>query len=192
MNKEMVEAFKVLLGRVERTGMDKLMDFIDKSDFYTAPASTGYHLAKEGGLLEHTMNVYNRLVDKYQNDPYWKEVLKDVPYESIILVSLLHDAAKIFTYVPEMKNVKVDGKWEQIQGYKFVEKIPLPHGAKSCFIVERYIKLSMQEYVAIYHHMGAYISSDGWNTLGNAIEKYPLVLALHQADMEASKIIEKG
>lgn len=192
MDQTKIEVFKELLGRVKRTGIKDLADFLDKSDFYKAPASTHHHLAYEGGLLDHSLNVYNRLVDKYQNDPFWKEELKDVSYETIIIVSLLHDLAKTYVYVPDVKNVKVDGKWEQVPCYKFDEKIALPHGAKSCFIAERYIKLSMQEYIAIFHHMGAYCDSSQWNTLGAAMEKYPLVLALHQADMEASKIVEKG
>ena len=48
---------------ITRDGADKLLDFLEnKSDFFTAPASTRFHGACEGGLLRHSLNVYECLV----------------------------------------------------------------------------------------------------------------------------------
>lgn len=57
----MVEKFEKLLTSVKREGMDRLLEFIRKSDFYKAPASTRFHSCHEGGLLEHSLNVYTCL-----------------------------------------------------------------------------------------------------------------------------------
>lgn len=62
MNRETnIEQFEELMSAIERPGIDKLMDYIRKSDFYTAPASTKFHLSCKGGLLQHSLNVYEAM-----------------------------------------------------------------------------------------------------------------------------------
>ena len=60
----MEQEFLGLLQRVNRSGIDDLIKFIKKTDFFKAPASTRFHGSKEGGLLEHSMKVYEILKQK--------------------------------------------------------------------------------------------------------------------------------
>lgn len=187
---------------MKREGVEELLNFIRGSDFYTAPASTRYHLAEEGGLLKHSLHVYDCLMKKKEN-PVWKEALSDVSDDTFILVSLLHDLCKTYFYGEELKNrktydeekvkaanprtVKRDANgefiWETVPAYVVDDKYPLGHGEKSVFFIMQFVKLTMLEIAAIKHHMGAYCDSSQWNTLGQAYEKYPLALALHESDL---------
>lgn len=192
----MKERFEKLLLSVNREGMDKLMEFIRKSDFYTAPASTRFHGAFEGGLLEHSLNVYDCLDKKTSGSEHniWKGLLNTdkISNDSIVIVSLLHDLCKTYYYTTKMRNKKNEsGAWVQVPFYTVDDRIPYGHGEKSVMMIEEYIKLLPVERYAIRWHMGAYEPKENWNTLGLAMEKYPLVLALHEADMEATYLMEK-
>lgn len=209
MSNENVCRFEKLLQGVKREGVKELLNFIRGSDFYTAPASTRYHLAEEGGLLKHSLHVYDCLMKKKEN-PVWKEALSDVSDDTVILVSLLHDLCKTYFYGEELKNrktydeekvkaanprtVKRDANgefiWETVPAYVVDDKYPLGHGEKSVFFIMQFVKLTMLEIAAIKHHMGAYCDSSQWNTLGQAYEKYPLALALHESDLEATYLLE--
>ena len=189
----MTREFESLLNEVERDGMDRLIDFIRKSDFYTAPASTRFHGSYEGGLLEHSLNVYKRLQEKMTTDPIWIQVAEKKGYtrENYIVSALFHDICKTYYYAIELRNKKIDGKWEQVPCYTVEDKIPLGHGSKSVFMIEEYMKLKPCERYAVRWHMGAYdVTSGEQYTLGEAMELHPLVLALHEADMEATHIVE--
>lgn len=208
-NSQDINTFESLMSEVKRDGIDNLMNFIRKSDFYTAPASTRFHLSEEGGLLKHSLHVYECLNAKL-SAPMWKDILKNVSRESVLLVSLLHDLCKTYYYTADFKNqktydpekvsnanpsaVKHDAKgdfiWETVPAYTVDNKYPLGHGSKSVVFILQYIKLSMEEITAITYHMGAYCDSSQWTELGQAYDKYPLALALHQADMEATHILE--
>lgn len=208
--KKNIEEFESLYTKyiLPRDGTDKLLEFIRKSDFYTAPASTRFHLSEEGGLLQHSLNVYHCLMNKTSN-PTWADILKDKE-GTIACVALLHDLCKIYFYEKELKNTKsydpkvvasFDGKgvkhdakgdyvWTMAESYTYNNRFPLGHGAKSVFFIQQFIKLSIEEIACIYWHMGAYCDSKQWNELGDAYEKYPLALALHEADMEATYMFE--
>ena len=118
-NQANIERFESLLTSVNRPGIDKLLDFIRKSDFYTAPASTRFHGDREGGLLEHTLNVYDCLVGK-KNSGVWAEKLKEYSDESLILVALLHDLCKTYMYGSELKNKKVFAPYSPFNTESFV------------------------------------------------------------------------
>lgn len=204
-----IKKFESLFSEIKRDGADALLGFIRKSDFYTAPASTRFHLSCEGGLLEHSLHVYECLNNKL-SAPLWKDVLKDVSRETILIVSLLHDICKTYYYVTDYRNQKTydadvvskakpkdvkhdlkgDFIWETVPCYTVDNKYPLGHGSKSVIFILQYMKLTMEEMTAINHHMGAYCDSSQWNELGQAYDKYPLAMALHQADMEATHILE--
>ena len=206
---EMILRYEELLEGVSREGIDRLMDFIRKSDFYTAPASTRFHGDYDGGLLEHSLSVYERLVDKEHN-PIWDGVFQGIDVDSFVVVALLHDICKTYFYGKEMKNQKTydeekvknaerwqvkhdnngDFIWETVPVYVVDDKIPYGHGEKSVMMVEEYIKLKPVERYAIRWHMGPYSGQQDWNTFSAAITKYPLTLALFEADMEATYIIE--
>lgn len=197
---ENIERFERLLRSTNRDGIENLIDFIKRSDFYTAPASTKYHSCHEGGLLQHSLNVYDRL----------KENLKDSVYEefnvteaNIIIAALLHDLCKSYYYGTEIKNKKVyseHGKksdsngrfdWVSAPAYVVDDKIPYGHGEKSVMMIEEFIKLEPVERYAIRWHMGFTEPKESWNTLGIAIRKYPLILAIHMSDLEATYLLEK-
>ena len=190
MKENTLERFEKLLTETGRYGIENLIEFIRKSDFYTAPASTRFHGCHEGGLLEHSMNVYDILSTKRNEDSLWCESLKNIGEDTLVISALLHDLCKTYYYTTELRNKKVDGQWVQVPFYTVDDKAPYGHGEKSVMMIEEYIKLKPIERYAIRWHMGAYEPKELWNTLGSAMEKYPLVLAIHEADMEATYIME--
>lgn len=201
-NQANIEKFEAMLTQYNRPGMDKLIEYIRKSDFYTAPASTRFHSCHEGGLLEHSLNVADCLLKKLDN-PVWADILNEVGQESIIISALLHDICKSNFYVVELKNKKVysdHGKksdsngrydWETVPGYTVDDKIPYGHGEKSVMMIEEFMKLKPVERYAIRWHMGCTEPKENWNTVSLAIKKYPLVLAIFEADLESTYIIEE-
>jgi len=176
--------FLDLCSRIDRPGIDKLMDWLQSSDFYTCPASSRYHGSHPGGLLEHSLNVYDELVRLLKCYP---EV--EVPEETAIIISLFHDICKVNMYIAERRNRKNEsGQWESYDAYSIKEKFCYGgHGSKSVFILQSYIKLTPQEAVAINCHMGAW---DGNKDVGNAYEQYPAAWLLHVADEAATYIKE--
>lgn len=187
---EKIKRFEELLLSTEREGIEKLLEFIRKSDFYTAPASTRFHSCHEGGLLEHSLNVYDCLTAK-RNNPIWKTIFDEIPESSLIVVALLHDLCKTYFYTVEMRNKKVDGVWESVPFYTVDDKIPYGHGEKSVMMIEAYMKLTSQERYAIRWHMGWSEPKESYNALGGAIKKYPFVWAVHESDNEATYLLEK-
>ena len=212
MNNELIERYESLLKSTNRDGIDKLIEFIRKSDFYTAPASTRFHNCHEGGLLEHSLNVYDCLYNKVKSTDVFKKALSDSAKEfwdtdefekTIVIVALLHDLCKMFMYEVEMKNKKIysdhgskkdnQGRydWESVPGYTVNDRVPYGHGEKSVMMIEQFITLTKEERFAIRWHMGFTEPKENWNTLNAAIRMYPLVLAVHEADLEATYVLEK-
>lgn len=176
---------------ITRDGADKLLDYLtNKCDFFVAPASTRFHGSFEGGLAQHSINVYRCLKD-YLERPRVKELYKlSYTDEQIAIVSLLHDMCKIDCYKTEMRNVKNEyGKWESVPFYKFDDDLPYGHGEKSVYMISGFMRLSREEAMAIRWHMGFSGTEDN-NLVGKALEKYPLAFALATADMEASYFLE--
>ena len=212
MNNELIERYESLLKSTNRDGIDKLIEFIRKSDFYTAPASTRFHNCHEGGLLEHSLNVYDCLYNKVKSTDVFKKALRDSSKEfwdtdefekTIVIVALLHDLCKMFMYEVEMKNKKIysdhgskkdnQGRydWESVPGYTVNDRVPYGHGEKSVMMIEQFITLTKEERFAIRWHMGFTEPKENWNTLNAAIRMYPLILAVHEADLEATYMLEK-
>lgn len=188
----MIKKFEELLLSTKREGVEALLEFIRKSDFYTAPASTKYHSCHEGGLLEHSLNVYECLKEKRKN-PIWEKALSDIPEESFIISSLLHDLCKCFLYTVDYRNKKNDetGVWEKVPFYAIDDKMALGHGEKSVMIASKYIELTSPELFSIRWHMGWSEPKENYNALGKSMSKHPLVLALHEADQEATYLLEE-
>ena len=176
---------------IKREGSDKLLEFLSSgSDFFTAPASTRYHGAHEGGLLEHSLNVYDCLCDILAR-PRMKEVYGlEYSAESIAVVALLHDICKVNFYKVSTRNVKDEnGKWTTVPYYTIEDTLPYGHGEKSAYIVSAYIRLTREEAFAIRYHMGFSGTEDPGN-VGRALEMFPLAYALVCADMEAAFLME--
>ena len=179
----MKEEFKALLKSINREGMDNLIAFIDKTDFYKAPASTRFHGDYEGGLMEHSMKVYEILKAKVKHASVEIEVSED----TLKIVALLHDICKVNFYKVDYRNAKNElGVWEKVPYYTIEDTIPYGHGEKSVMMLTEYIKLTSEEKYAIRWHMGFTEPKELYNTLGAAFKKYPLALLLHEADLEAS------
>ena len=195
----LVARFEAEMSKVHRPGVDKLMDYIRKSDFYTAPASTKYHLCTESGLLQHSLNVLDALRGQLTRDPATGDyeyrlagcVVDTVPEESVIVMALLHDICKTYFYAVSTRNAKNEktGKWEKVPFYTVKDRMPLGHGAKSAMIIKQYMTLTNREMYAIWWHMGFTGGQDD-NAVGSSITMYPIVLALQTADMAASRIME--
>lgn len=179
----MKEKFIELLKKVDRDGMNDLLDFLEKSDFYKAPASTRFHGDYEGGLVEHSLKVYELLVEKVKNSP----VPIDVKEESLIIIALLHDICKANYYKVDYRNAKNEfGEWEKVPYYTVDDTIPYGHGEKSVMMITEYIKLTVEEKYCIRWHMGFTEPKELYTTIGSAYKKYPLALLVHEADLEAT------
>lgn len=160
--------------------VEACLNWLRTTDFYTAPASTQYHESHPSGLLKHSLNVYNCIIDLLTCSKF-----STVDKNSAVLVALVHDWCKISLYEMFMRNVKNDqGQWEQVPSYKHNQTgIPLGHGVSSMFLISRFIVLSSDEALAIRWHMGAWRVCDSeMNELQLANETCPLVHLLQFAD----------
>ncbi|MBQ9483765.1 MAG: hydrolase [Ruminiclostridium sp.] len=181
---------------IKREGAEKLLDYLEnKSDFFTAPASTKYHSAYEGGLAQHSLNVYHCLKD-YLERPRVRVTYGADGYtdEQIAIVALLHDICKTDFYKVDYRNAKNEqGQWERVPYYRIEDALPYGHGEKSVYMISGFMRLSREEAMAIRWHMGfSYGDPNDRNTIGRAFEMYPLAFALSVADMESSYFLEGG
>lgn len=177
-----------LLKSTGREGIDKVIKYMEETDFFVAPASTRYHGNFEGGLAEHSLNVYELL--KYKN----KQFDLGLSEETMIITAILHDICKVNLYHKCTKNRKNEKtqKWESYQGYGFEDTFPVGHGEKSIIKLQQFIRLSKDEILMIRWHMGA--AGENWanmNAMSNSFNMCKGALALHTADMEASYLLEQ-
>ena len=190
MTEEFLEIYETF---IERAGADKLLTYLKNSDFFTAPASTRFHLSKEGGLVEHSLNVYKRLLRlmEFEYGENWEDVYS---HETIAIVALLHDVCKVGIYKVDYKNAKNEnGVWEKIPFYKTEDDLPYGHGEKSVYIINGFIRLTREEAMAINWHMGGFDErcKGGSYTIASAMVKYPLAVLLQTADYTATYLDEK-
>ena len=179
---------------ITRPGSERLLDWLlsENSDFFVAPASTKYHGAYEGGLCEHSINVYECLKDYCERERVKDGYGLDFSDESIAIVALLHDLCKVNLYRISYRNAKnEDGVWEKVPYFEFHDRLPYGHGEKSVYIISGFMRLTREEAFAIRWHMG-FSGEENKNTIGRALEMFPLALAVHIADMEATFLMEGG
>ena len=183
----MKEEFLNLLRSTNRENIEALIEFISKTDFFDAPASTRFHGSKEHGLVEHSMKVYEILKHKVENSVM--EI--KTPKESIILIALLHDLCKANFYKIDYRNAKnALGVWEKVPYYTVDDTIPYGHGEKSVMMATEYIKLTPEEKYAIRWHMGYTEPKELYTTIGLAYTKYPIALLTFEADLEATYLFD--
>jgi len=184
----MIEEFVLIFEKnIKRDGAEDLLKWILGSDFVSAPASTRYHLATKGGLVQHSVLVYKKLegLIRFEN--------LSIPDETAAICGLLHDLCKVDYYTSEMRNVKNEqGQWVQAPFYAIEDKFPYGHGEKSVIIIEQFMKLSAQEALAIRWHMGGFDDSVRGNimSIGNAYNMSNLAVLLHVADLMSTYIDE--
>ena len=181
------ERFISLCEEISREGIKELMGWLENNDFYTAPASARFHGAYNGGLVEHSLNVYDELCRLLSVYP---EV--QISTETALICSLFHDLCKINMYDTEKRNRKnSDGVWESYDAYTIKEKFCYGgHGAKSVFLIQHFMHLTPEEAVAIHCHMSSWEDGAG-RSVGSAFEQFPLAWLVHVADEAATFIKEK-
>lgn len=186
------EFIAVYQENIQRRGADRLLEWLDSdaSDFFTAPSSTRFHGAYEGGLVEHSLNVYECLKD-YLNRPRTKELYgMDYTPETIAVTALLHDICKVGFYAVDYRNAKNEqGVWEKVPYYTVWDTLPYGHGEKSVYMIQSFMRLTRDEAFAIRYHMG-FSGNEDKNSVGRALEMFPLALAVNVADMEATYYLE--
>lgn len=179
---QFIETYK---NNISRQGSQELLEWLLKTDFFTAPASSKYHCACEEGLIMHSLSVYNVMMEKHF------DAEKDNS-ESFAICALLHDLCKAQFYKVSTRNVKNDetGKWEKVPFYAVDDLFPYGHGEKSVFLIERFMRLKIDEAMAIRWHMGGFDDSSGYS-ISLAYEKYPIAVKLHLSDLESTYLREK-
>jgi hypothetical protein len=200
------ERYLELITSIEREGVniDKLVQKLENSDFFYAPSSTKYHCNYEGGLCEHSLNVYDNLLLLIDG----REGLDECCYDSntLKIVSLLHDISKMNIYEKTAKNEKIycdDGdkydalgkfKWVTTMGWKLREdKFTYgSHEMTSEFIARQFVPLTLDESVAILHHMGGMHYDCAQDNIGEIFSQYQIAMLLHMADMMSVYVSEKG
>ena len=195
MEKELIEQNKfdfiqTAKTHIQRDGIDELLKWLESTDFFEAPASSRYHLSEEGGLCQHSLNVFYRLeqlcITEFGEDGYNPE--------TVAVVALFHDICKANFYKQDYRNVKENGVWVQKPYYTIEDALPYGHGEKSVYIANGFMRLTREEAMAINWHMGLADKRavGGDTTYSLAFAKYPIALLLHMADMQATYLDETG
>ena len=187
------EFLEIFYDNIDRDGADKLLEWLEKSDFFTAPASTRRHNNFKGGLCQHSINVYKRLVKLCEME-FGKEWHRMVSPESVAIIGLLHDVCKVGMYVEDFRNVKdEDGVWRKKPYFKVEDNLPYGHGEKSVYMISGFMKLTREEALAINWHMGEFDLrvENGSFLISDVFYRYPLCFLSHLADLSATYLDEK-
>ena len=181
------EFLTICRASIQREGLEDLLAWLEKADFFTAPASTHYHGSYPGGLCQHSIDVYQ----------YARKLLFLMPTapseESVAISCLFHDLCKVNMYKKDKRNQKINGEWQEVPYYVVEEKYHFGgHGAKSVFLIQQFMKLTTEEAAAINCHMGfADGSSAVVRDVGNAYQQFPLAWIVHVADEAATFLLER-
>ena len=184
--------FYEIIKNIKREGFDKFLDYLQNtSDYFTAPASGRRHSAFEGGLLVHSVNVYNRF-KKLLMLEYGEKLSEIISEESIAIIALFHDVCKCNTYKVDYRNQKVEGQWVQVPYYAYNNMLPYGHGEKSVYILSGFMRLTREEAMAINWHMGGFDPRvQGSTDMSEAYSRFPICVLFHTADLMASYLDEK-
>lgn len=213
LTKEQIEnnkqEFITLLKSINREGVDKdrLIQKLENSDFFIAPASTMYHNAYEGGLCEHSLNVYHRLCKLIENE--YPRFIADgmelhevdnykcpISEDAIKIVALLHDISKMNFYETSERNMKDEnGNWIKVPFIKVRDVhdrfLFSNHELNSLYMIQQFVPLTVEESSAIANHMGGKAEDSAKTDITAIYNKYPLATFLHLADMMATFIDER-
>ncbi len=187
---------------IHREGLDKVLDYLEKTDFYSAPSSTNFHLNIPGGLCLHSINVFETAIKLTQHIlvPAVKggaSAFSDIPsVENIAIAALFHDLTKIEMYHEAEKWTKDEaGRWCTYKAYEVKDDFPFGHGEKSCYRLLKYMELNRDELLAIRWHMGMFDMGEQGSSqrlsFRRALETSSLVAIIHAADFLSSNLMEK-
>lgn len=182
---EWIEAkYRNYFAYISRPGAADLLQWIEANGFFEAPASKRHHGAKPGGLAEHSINVFRRLLWLNAEEEKRRRV-PQYDVETLAICGLLHDLCKIDAYK------KVD--FEGITEYQLTKNFPAGHGEKSVILILQFMHLTQEEILAIRWHMGQYdfYARGGGFDLDNAFRQSKLAVMLHLADMMAAHFDER-
>lgn len=193
------DRFVELLKSTQREGVEYVIEDLESLGFFEAPASSTQHLNYDGGLVEHSLNVYDMAVMlKEQIIARRPDLEKLLPTESIIIASLLHDVCKADIYRKVMRRRKdAIGTYEEYQAYEVdYSNLPIGHGEKSVIMILRSgMYLEDDEVIAIRWHMSAwdlpFQSFELSKSLNVARDKSPLCSLIHTADTLAANLLER-
>lgn len=190
MNQYKEQFITICRTHIKRAGIDNLLEYLEHTDFFIAPASTRFHGNYACGLVEHSLNVYHaaKCLVKQHN-------MVNISEETIAIAALFHDLCKADYYVASTRNVKDEatGVWRKEPCYKTDDQYPLGHGEKSVIILMKYLDLTDDEIYAIRFHMGGFDSAvkGGDSSMSKAYEMCPFAVILHLADMTATYLMEE-
>ena len=178
----------ILKTQANDRNINSLISYLEnQTDFFDAPASTKFHLSERGGLLQHSLNVYDAL------SALCAIFDESISQSSIAITALLHDLCKANFYKQEMKNVKTSLGWTTQPVYVVNDELPLGHGEKSVImILNAGIKLTDEEMLAIRWHMSGFDNAvkGGEYALSNAYSHSKLVALLQAADIICANALE--
>lgn len=186
--------YKNYFAYIGRAGADKLLAWLEENGFFNAPASTKYHGAYAGGLVEHSNNVFNRLLRLAQEeDTRNGRQYAKYTVDTLAAVALLHDICKADAYKTEKKSQKIDGKWQEVEQYTYTNHFPVGHSEKSIIQIMRFMELTDEEIMAIRWHMGGFdpATKGGSYEMNYAFAQSELAAMLHIADMMATHLDER-
>ena len=191
------ERFCEILKATGRLGVDKVLAGLEELGFFAAPASTRFHGSEPGGLLKHSLNVYDQArVLREVEVKMCPAIEPKVPVESIAITALLHDVCKAEVYkeVEKFRKDK-DNQWEKYKTYTVdYSFMPLGHGEKSVIRLLRWgLEMTDAEVLAIRWHMQAFDLSDSPESRASysqASMSCPLLAILIAADGLASRLME--
>lgn len=197
--KKYKEEFVQLLCECKREGMDDVISDLEEWGFFEAPASASHHLNIKGGLVLHSLNTCKAGLAIWEGMKKLESTLeREVPRESVVIATLLHDVCKSDIYKPTVKKAKNSlGVWEDVPGYKISFKnFPMGHGEKSLVLLLcSGLELTDAEMLAIRWHMGAFglnmNSYEDERNYDTAHKLYPLVSIVQAADSLAAGIMER-
>ena len=193
INQNKEEFIKIFNENIKREGAQDLLEWLKKTDFFVAPASTKFHSAVAGGLCFHSLQTYKRFKQNLENE-YGDELSDKVSNETIAIIALLHDVCKTDCYKVDYRNVKVNNEWTKQPYYSFNDSLPYGHGEKSVYMISGFMKLTREEALAINWHMGGFDSRvlGGCSySLSAAFSQHPLCVLFHIADIQASYLDEE-
>lgn len=193
------EEFIQLLRSCKREGMEDAIKDIEEMGFFDAPASAGHHLNVKGGLVLHSLNTCKAGLAIWEGLKKLEPTLeREVPRESVIIATLLHDVCKSDIYKPTTKRRKNEmGVWVDVPGWNVSYKnFPMGHGEKSLVLLLcSGLELDDAEMLAIRWHMGAFglnmNSYEDERSYDTARTLYPLVCIVQAADGLAAGVLER-
>lgn len=182
---EVMQVYRNYFDYIKRPGAADLLQWIEANGFFEAPASKRHHGAKPGGLAEHSINVFRRLL-RLNTEEEKRQQYQQYDLETVAICGLLHDLCKIDAYRQEEGQ---QGKTE----YQLTKNFPAGHGEKSVILILQFMHLTQEEILAIRWHMGQYdfYARGGGYDVDNAFHQCKLAVMLHLADMMATHFDER-